>query len=385
MSAQSRSLVVLMALGALLAACGKPAEQAKTEAASTAAAPVDTDPEKVLNVFSWSDYIEPTLIPQFEKETGIKVQYDVTDNNDMIDTKLRSGGRSGYDLVVPSASYLANQIKANLYQKLDKSKLTNYKNLDTLTLKKLEAFDPGNLYAVNYMWGTSGVAYNEEKIKAIDPNAPVNSLAMFYDPNEIKKFKKCGVSVLDAPGEVLGTVLIYLGKDANSENLDDLKAAEKVLMSIRPYITKIESSAYIDNLANGQWCLVLGWSGDVLQAASRAEENKQPFHIKYHIPKEGAVQFFDNMAIPADAQHVKNAHLFIDFLNRPEIAAKNSTFVSYANGNSASVPLVGEAVRGNPEVYPSPELMAKIVPDLPESAEFTKQLTRVWQHFRTGK
>jgi putrescine transport system substrate-binding protein len=374
-------------LGALLVACGKKAGEAKPEAAAAAAAgtaAVETDAEKVLNVFNWSDYIEPSLREQFEKETGIKVNYEVMDNNDILDTKLRAG-RSGYDLVVPSASYLANQIKSNIYQKLDRSRLKNWGNLDPVIMKKLEAFDPGNQYAVNYMWGTSGIAYNEEKIKAIDPNAPVNSFAMFYDPNEIRKFQKCGISVLDAPGEIVGTALMYLGKDANSENLDDLKAAGKLLMSIRPYIKKIESSAYIDNLATGEWCLVLGWSGDVLQAATRAEENKKPFHIKYHIPKEGAVQFFDNLAIPADAAHVKNAHLFIDFLNRPEVAAKNSSFVSYANGNSASLPLIDAAVKGNPDVYPPPELAAKLVPDLPESPEFTKELTRVWQRFKTGK
>jgi putrescine transport system substrate-binding protein len=382
MSSKFRLIPVLAAL-AVLAACGsKPADTAKTEGAAASA--IDTDAEKVLNVYNWSDYIEPTLLEQFEKETGIKVNYEVMDNNDLLDTKLRAG-RTGYDVVVPSASYLANQIKSNIYQKLDRSKLKNWGNLDPVILKKLEAFDPGNQYAVDYMWGTSGVAYNEEKIKEIDPNAPVNSFAMFYDPNQIKKYAKCGVSVLDAPGEVVGTVLMYLGKDANSENLDDLKEAEKVLMSIRPYIRKVESSAYIDNLANGEWCLVLGWSGDVLQAATRAEEAKKPFHVKYHIPKEGAVQFFDTLAIPADAAHVKNAHLFIDFLNRPEVAAKNSNFISYANGNSASFAQIDEAVKGNPDVYPPPELAAKLVPDLPESAEYTKQLTRVWQRFKTGR
>ena len=366
MSLHPRNIVVLVALGALLAACGKKAE------------------EKVVNVFNWSDYIEPSLLEQFEKETGIKVVYSEMDNNDTLDTKLRAG-KSGFDVVAPSASYLANQIKANIYQKLDKSRLTNYKHLDPEVLKKLEAFDPGNQYAVNYMWGTSGVAYNEEKIKAIDPNAPVNSFAMFYDPNVIRKFEKCGVSMLDAPGEILGTVLMYLGKDANSEKPEDLAAAEKVLMSIRPYIRQIESSAYIDNLANGEWCLVLGWSGDVLQAATRAEENKQPFHIKYHIPKEGAVQFFDNFAIPADAAHVDHAYQFIDFMNRPEVAAKNSSYISYANGNAASRSLIDPAVTGNPEVYPPPELAAKLVPDLPESPEFIKQLMVTWQHFKAGK
>jgi putrescine transport system substrate-binding protein len=384
MSAHRRNLTALIALGAVLAACGgKPADEAKTEPAA-AAAPVDTDAEKLLNVYNWSDYIDREMLDQFTKETGIKVVYNEMDNNDILDTKLRAG-RSGYDVVVPSASYLANQIKANIYQKLDRTKIKNWGNLDPGILKSLSAFDPGNEYAVNYMWGTSGVAYNEEKIKEIDPNAPVNSFAIFYDPNNIKKFQKCGVSLLDAPGEVVGTVLMYLGKDANSENLEDLKAAEKVLMSIRPYVRKIESSAYIDNLANGEWCLVLGWSGDVLQAATRAEENKQPFHIKYHIPKEGAVQFFDNFAIPVDAAHVKNAYLFIDFMNRPEVAAKNSNYISYANGNSASLPLIDAAVKDNPEVYPPPELMAKLVPDLPESPEFTKELTRVWQRFKTGR
>jgi putrescine transport system substrate-binding protein len=383
---QLRNCSVLVVLGALLVACGgKPAGEAKPAgAAAEAPGAIDTDAEKVLNVYNWSDYIEPSLLKQFETETGIKVNYEVMDSNELLETKLLAG-RTGYDLVLPSANFLARQIKQGIYQKLDRSKLKNWGNLDPAIMKKLEAFDPGNLYAVNYMWGTSGVAYNEEKVKAIDPNAPVNSFAIFYDPNQIKKYQKCGVSVLDAPSEVLGTVLIYLGKDANSESLDDLKAAEKVLLAIRPYIRTINSSAYIENLANGDACLVLGWSGDVLQAATRAEEAKKPFHVRYHIPKEGAVQFFDNFAIPADAAHVKNAHLFIDFLNRPEIAAKNSNFISYANGNSASLPMIDEAVKGNPDVYPPPELMAKLVPDMPESAEFTKELTRVWQRFKTGK
>jgi putrescine transport system substrate-binding protein len=367
-------------------ACSKKEEAPPPPAAAaTPAAPVyDTDAEKVVNVYNWSDYIEPKVLEEFETETGVHINYEVMDNNALLETKLRAG-RSGYDVVVPSASYLARQIKSNIYQKLDKSKLDNLKNLDPDITKRLEVFDPGNEHAVNYMWGTSGVAYNEEAIKAAMPNAPVDSFAMFWDPKVVSKFAKCGVSVLDAPSEVIGTVLIYLGKDANSENPDDLKAAEKVLLSVRPYIRLINSSKYIEDLANGEICLALGWSGDALQARDRASEAQKPFTIKYNIPKEGAVMFFDNMAIPADASHVKNAHLFINYMLRPEVAAKNSNFLSYANSNAASWPLVSAEVKNNPNVFPTPEMMKKLVPDLPESAEFTRVLTRTWTRFRTGK
>jgi putrescine transport system substrate-binding protein len=364
MSLKPRHLTALAAL-IVLAACGKKAEN-------------------VVNVYNWSDYIEPTVIEAFEKETGIKVRYEVMDSNEVLETKLQAG-RTGYDVVVPSASFLARQIKAGIYQKLDKAQLTNWKNLDADITKRLEAFDPGNEYAVNYMWGTSGVGYNEAKINEAMPNAPVDSFAMFWDPAVAKNFEKCGISVLDAPSEVIGTVLIYLGKDANSENLDDLKAAEAVLMKVRPYIRLINSSKYIEDLANGEICLALGWSGDVLLASDRSEEAGKGFTIKYNIPKEGGVMFFDSMAIPADAANVKNAHTFIDYMLRADVAAKNSNFLSYANSNAASWPTVDAEVKDNPNVFPPPALMAKLVPDMPESAEFTKELTRAWTRFRTGQ
>jgi putrescine transport system substrate-binding protein len=208
---------------------------------------------------------------------------------------------------------------------------------------------------------------------------------MFFDPKVAKNFEKCGISILDAPSEVVGAVLIYLGKDANSENVEDLKAAEKVLMSIRPYVRLINSSKYIEDLANGEICLAMGWSGDVLLARDRSEEAGKGLAIKYNIPKEGAVMFFDNMAIPADASHVKNAHLFIDYMLRADVAAKNSNFLSYANSNAASWATVNDEVKNNPNIFPPPALMAKLVPDMPESAEFTKELTRTWTRFRTGK
>jgi putrescine transport system substrate-binding protein len=385
MSPKLKSTIALGVLAALLAACGsKTADTAKTDASGAPTAAVDTDEEKVVNVYNWSDYIEPTVIEAFEKDTGLKVNYEVMDSNPMLETKLLAG-RTGYDVVVPSASYLARQIKAGIYQKLDKSRLTNYKNLDPALTQRIEVFDPGNEYAVNYMWGTSGVAYNEAMINAALPNAPVDSSAMFWDPAVVSKFAKCGVSVLDEPSEVVGSVLMFLGKDANSESLEDLKAAEKVLLSVRPHIRLINSSKYIEDLANGEICLAMGWSGDALQARDRANEAGKGITIKYKIPRNGAVQFFDNMAIPADAGHVKNAHLFIDYMLRADVAAKNSNFLSYANSNAASWPMVDAEVKNNPEIYPTPDMMDKITADLPETAEYTKELTRAWTRFRTGK
>ncbi|MEO8307280.1 MAG: polyamine ABC transporter substrate-binding protein [Pseudomonadota bacterium] len=389
MRAQLHRLSLLAALGILVTACGgkAPPPAADANASATGAAPaavIDTDAEKVVNVYNWSDYIEPTVIEAFEKETGVKVNYEVMDSNELLETKLLAG-RTGYDVVVPSASFLARQIKSGIYQKVDKSKLPNYKNLDADLSKRQEVFDPGNAYGVNYMWGTSGVAFNEAKIKEAMPDAPVDSFAMFWDPKVVSKFAKCGVSVLDAPSEVVGTVLIYLGKDANSEKPEDLKAAEDVLKAVRPYIRLINSSKYIEDLANGEICLALGWSGDALQARDRATEAGKGIVIKYNIPKEGAVMFFDDFAIPADASHVKNAHLFIDYMLRADVAAKNSNFLNYANSNAASWPAVSAEVKDNPNIYPTPEMLTKIVPDLPESADFTRQLTRTWTRFRTGK
>jgi putrescine transport system substrate-binding protein len=383
MSTRSLSAFVSASCLLLLVACGKK-EEAPPPAASAAAPAVDTDAEKVVNVYNWSDYIEESVLEDFTKETGVKVNYEVMDSNELLETKLVAG-RTGYDVVVPSASFLARQIKAGIYQKLDKSKLDNLKNLDADITKRLEVFDPGNEHAVNYMWGTSGVAYNEQAIAKAMPDAPVDSFAMFWDPKVVSKFAKCGVSVLDAPSEVVGTVLIFLGKDANSESPEDLAAAEKVLMSVRPYIKSIHSSAYIEQLAGGDICLALGWSGDVLQARDRAVESKKDYAIKYNIPKEGAVMFFDSMAIPADAGHPKNAHLFINYMLRADVAAKNTNFISFANSNSASWPMVDAEVKNNPGIFPTPEMMPKLVPDLPESAEFTRSLTRTWTRFRTGK
>jgi len=378
MNLPARPALTVLALATLLTACSKPAEAPKSDAAAASAAE-----EKVLNVYNWSDYIEASVIEDFTKETGIKVQYDVFDSNEMLETKLLAGN-TGYDIVVPSASFLYRQLKAGVHQKLDKSQLPNLANIDPDIAKRLEAFDPGNEHSVNYMWGTSGVGYNVKKIAERMKDAPVDSFAMFYDPKIASKFADCGISILDAPSEVIGTVLIYLGKDANSEKPEDLAAAEAVLKAVRPYIKNFHSSAYIEQLANGEICLALGWSGDVLQAQTRAVDAKNGVEVDYRIPKEGAVMFFDQMAIPKDAKHPKNAHLFINYLLRPEIAARNSTYISFANANKAATPLVDAAVTGNPNVYPPAELMSKLVPDMPESPEFSRLLNRSWTTVKTG-
>jgi putrescine transport system substrate-binding protein len=385
------NLAMLGAAALLLVACGsKPAEEAAKPAADAAAPAaaagpaVDTDDEKILNVYNWSDYIDSTVLDDFAKETGIKVNYDVFDSNEVLETKLLAGS-TGYDIVVPSASFLERQIKAGVFQKLDRTRLPNLKNQDPEITQRIALHDPGNEHSVNYLWGTSGVGYNEAKIKERMPDAPIDSFAMFYDPKVVSKFADCGVTVLDAPSEIVGTVLIYLGKDANSEKPEDLAAAEKVLLSIRPFIKYVNSSKYIEDLANGEVCLALGWSGDVLQARDRANEAGKGITVKYLIPREGAVMFFDMLAVPADAKHIKNAHLFIDYLLRPDVAAKNTNFVNYANSNAASMSLVSDEIKNDRGIYPSDETKAKLVPDLAESPQFTRLLTRSWTRFKTGK
>jgi len=383
-----RAGLVGLAAAFVLAGCGKKPEQPAPAAEpaggpAAAAVPASTE-EKVVNVFNWSDYIDPKMLEQFTKETGIKVNYDVFDSNEVLQTKLLAGS-TGYDVVVPSASFLEVQIKAGVFRKLDRSKLPNWPNLDKNILQRIALHDPGNEHAVNHMWGTDGIGYNVKKVLAIDPKAPVDSWNLILDPKWAAKFKDCGISVLDAPDEVVGVVLAYLGKDPNSENPDDLKAAEDVLMKVRPYIRMIHSSQYIDSLANGDLCISLGWSGDALIAKQRAVEAGQGIEIAYSVPKEGTIIWFDNYAIPADAPHPDNAHAFINFMMKPEVAAANSNLVHYANGNAASVALLDPAVRDNPGVYPPPEVMAKLFPNLARSAEFTRLLNRTWTRFTTGK
>ena len=381
MSKTTRTAVIA-ALAALLGfGCGKKAE---SPPAVDAAAPAAAAEEKILNVFNWSDYIDPQVIEDFQKETGIKVSYDVFDSNEVLETKLLTGN-SGYDLVVPSAYFLERQIKAGVFGKLDKAKLTNLANLDPDIVQRAAGHDPGGQYGVVYMWGTTGIGYNADKVKAIMPNAPVDSWNLVFDPAVISKFKGCGVSVLEDPTDMVATMLLFLGKDPNSESEADLKLAEERLLAIRPYIRLITSSQYIEALANGEICIAVGYSGDVLQARDRAAEAGKAVDIRFSIPKEGALMWFDTLAIPADAKHPGNAHLFIDYLLRPDVAARNSDFVNYANANAKATELVNEELRNDTSIYPSDETKARLQANLSKSAEFTRLLNRTWTRFTTGR
>ena len=365
---------VLGALLALLTGCARPGAHTS--------APQSTD--KVLNVFNWSDYIQPSVIADFERETGIHVNYDVFDSNEILETKLLTG-HTNYDIVVPSGAFLERQLQAEIYQKLDKSLLPNLKNVDPAVARDEALYDPGNQYSVDYMWITSGVGYNAAEIKRRMPDAPLDSWRMVFDPAVASKFADCGISVLDAPSEVVATVLLYIGRNPNSNSPEDLKAAEQVLKAVRPYIRYIDSSRYIDNLANGDICLVMGWSGDIKQAHDRAKEAAKGIDIIYSIPREGAIVNYDVIAIPADAPHVRNAHLFIDYLLRPEVAAQNSNLIKYANAVSPALQPLDPSVRNDPGVFPPPEVRARLTPERPRPPDYQRLLTRMWTRVKTGK
>ncbi|MGH8255637.1 MAG: polyamine ABC transporter substrate-binding protein [Steroidobacteraceae bacterium] len=380
-----------LAFALLLGGCGQQAARPHSGAAAAAATGAGTaaepgaltDAQKVLNVYNWSDYIDPSVVPGFEKQYGIHVNYDVFDSNEVLETKLLAGG-SGYDVVVPSASFLQRQIQAGVFRKLDKSLLPNLKNLDPQITRLNQVNDPGNQYGVNYLWGTSGIGYNVDKVAAAMANAPVDSFAMFYDPTVIRRFKDCGVSILDAPDEVVSTVLLYLGRNPDSESPADLAAAEQVLLAIRPYVRYINASKYIDDLANGDICLALGWSGDVEQARVRALQAGNGVRIRYNIAREGGIMFFDMLAIPADAPHPRNAHLFINYLLRPDVAARNSSTEHYATGNAAAYGQVDPGVYRDHGIYPTAQQMLRLHPAIAHSQAYTRALNRAWTRFKTG-
>jgi putrescine transport system substrate-binding protein len=338
---------------------------------------------KVVNVYNWSDYIDEEILAEFEAETGIKVVYDVFDSNDILETKLLAGS-SGYDVVVPSGGFLQRQIQAGVFRKLDKGKLSNLGNMWDKIAERTAQYDPGNEYSVNYMWGTTGIGYNVDAVKERLGIDAVDSWSVIFDPDKISKFTDCGVHILDAADEMIPAALNYLGHDPTSQDKALIEEAGALLETIRPHVTSFNSSAYINALADGDACLAVGWSGDVLQARDRAVEADNNVNVEYAIPAEGALMWFDQMAIPADAPHPDNALLFIDYIMRAEVAAKASNYVYFANGNLASQPMLNEDVIGDPAIYPTEETVQNLYVTTPYGPGVQRTVTRLWTRIKTG-
>ncbi len=351
-----------------------------------ASAALAADEPKVLNIYNWSDYIAPDTLANFEKETGIKVHYDNYDNNEILHAKLVAG-RTGYDIVVPSAHFANQQIAAGLFQKLDSSQLSNWGNLDPALLKQMEGVDPGNQYLVDWLWGYVTVGINVDKVKKAlgDLPMPENAWSLIFDPKYAAKLKSCGVSFLDSPSEVLPVAMMYVGKPGYSKNAPDYKAAEDMLQKIRPYVTRFSSSGYIDEMAQGSLCAVMGYSGDINIARARAIDAKNGVKLEALIPEKGATLFFDSMAIPADAPHPKNALKFINYILRPEVHAGLTNKVFYANPNKASLKFVKKDVASNPTIFLSATDMAKMTPPDSVPQDIKRVQTRVFTHFKAGK
>jgi putrescine transport system substrate-binding protein len=379
--------MAVLALGCalVLSACGdqKP-PSGKAAGPTPGSADSGTGKPQVLNLYIWSDYLAANTLSNFEKETGIKVHAAYFDTNETLETKLLAGN-SGYDIVVPTASYFERQIKADVYLPLDKSKLPNLRYMDGLLMSKVALHDPGNAHGVIYMWGTNGIGYNEKLVNALLPKAPLDSWRLVFDPAVASKVAKCGISVLDSPAEMIRAVYSYLGKDPNSQSPDDLAKAEAVLTKIRPYIRNINSSEYIEALANGDICVAVGYNGDVLQARDRAREAGKGIDIKYTVPKEGSILWFDMLAIPKDAPNPDSAYAFINYVITPRVIADISNFKRYANADAQAQSLLDPSVRDDPGIYPPTEQRQKLAVQLADSADQTRAITRVWQKFKTGQ
>jgi putrescine transport system substrate-binding protein len=340
--------------------------------------------DRVVNVYNWSDYIDESILADFTAETGIRVVYDVYDSNEMLETKLLAGG-TGYDVVAPTGTFMQRQIQAGVYQELDKSKLTNLSNMWPAIMERVAKYDPGNAYSVNYMWGTTGIGYNVEKVKERLGIDAVESWDVLFNPENAAKLADCGIMVLDAPEETMRAAMNFLGIETDSTDATDYERAAELWLEIRPHIQKFHSSEYINALANGDICLALGWSGDVLQARDRAAEADAGVTVEYVIPKEGALMWFDNFAIPADAPNVAEAHEFINYMMRAEVAAKASNYVYYANGNLASKEFLNEDVIGDAAIYPSDETIDNLYVVSPFDARLQRTVTRLWTQVKTGQ
>jgi putrescine transport system substrate-binding protein len=349
-----------------------------------ATAPVVAEEPRV-NVNNWSDYIAPDTIPKFEAETGIKVTYDVYDSNEVLEAKLLAGN-SGYDVVVPSASpFMARQIAAGVYRSLDKSKLPGWKNLDPKILELVAGADPGNAHGVPYLWSDTGIGFNEKQVHAaLGEEAPIDSLALIFEPSNAQKLAACGISLLDTPQEVFPATLASLGLDPKSRDLGDLDKAFAALEKIRPYVRKFHSSQYINDLAGGDLCVALGYSGDVIQARNRAREARNGVEIAFRVPKEGAMMSVDMLGVPRDAPHPENALRFIDYLLRPTVIADITDAIWYPNPNIPAIALVKPEIRDDPAVYPPEQVRHRFYVDLPAAPAYERARTRAWTRLKSG-
>ncbi|MGX5727991.1 polyamine ABC transporter substrate-binding protein [Metapseudomonas otitidis] len=336
-----------------------------------------------VNIYNWTDYIAPTTLADFHKATSISINYDIFDSNETLEAKLLTGG-SGYDVVVPSSHFLQRLTRAGVFAPLDRSLLPNYKNLDPSILKQLEKNDPGNVYAVAYLWGTGGLAYNPDKVKRELGTDLIDSWSALFDPDIIQKLHHCGVAVMDSPDELYGAALHYLGKDVRDAKLVDYENATALIQKIRPYITYFHSSKFVSDLANGEICLAIANSGDGVQAMSLAKEANNGIRVTYVVPKEGGNLWFDVLAIPADSRHKKEAHAFINFLLEPENIAKITAYTGYANPTPSSQRFIPDELVQNPGVYPSGEVMRRLHVSTQPDAEYIRYVSRAWNGIKKG-
>ncbi|CUH79896.1 putrescine transport system substrate-binding protein [Tropicibacter naphthalenivorans] len=337
-----------------------------------------------VRVYNWSDYIDEELLAKFEQETGIDLIYDVFDSNEMLQTKMLAGG-SGYDVVVPTGTFLQRQIMAGAFQELDKSKLPNIDNMWDVISGRTATYDPGNAFSINYMWGTTGIGVNVPKVQEIlGEDAPIGSLDLIFDPANMEKLAECGVYVLDAPTEMIPAALAYAGMDPDAKSQEALDKADEIFTAIRPYISKFHSSEYINALANGDICVAFGWSGDILQARDRAAEAENGVEVAYNAPSEGALMWFDQMAIPVDAPNPDAAHKFLNFIMDAQNMAAASNYVYYANGNKASQEFLAEDVIGDTAIYPDEAALEKLYTVTPWGPKEQRLLTRLWTKIKSG-
>jgi putrescine transport system substrate-binding protein len=339
---------------------------------------------RVVHVYNWSDYIDPKVLSDFTRETGIRVVYDTYDSNETLETKLLAG-KTGYDVVVPGATFLSRQIKAGIYQKLDLTRLPNAKGLWPDVMKRLAIYDPGNEYSLPYMWYTTGIAYDVKKARHRVGDRALDSWETVFNPEVLKQFASCGVYMIDSPEDVLTSALRYLRIDPNSKKPEDIRKAAEAVLRVKPSVKKFHSSEYINALANGDICLALGWAGDSFQARNRAKEANNGVEIDYVIPKEGTLMSMDALAILKDAPHPAEAYAFIDYLLRPDVAARNSSVIQYANGVLASKPVMDKAVLDNKAIYPSDEVMARLYTVSPNELGVQRVMTREWTRVKTGR